>query len=299
MPFAIGVNHSTPLLQMRKKLVRIPKISVKILLKNQEISAIPAVPTTRSLFINKLHDFMGIVCTLPCLNSGHFEVFESKLGSVHTGNGTFNHLVNDISPEILLNAYSAVEFHIQNLSRFVNRWLAYQTLWDTKVSEVASSVNGDINKWHELIIEASSARNTLDSTAAATKFGPIVVTYNKALLQVNMKLDSWQKELQIYFASVLADRMNEAFEGVSNAKMRLENTVLEGSSVATNEIVLGVTFLQEVTQKLPSWQKKTNELGDSEKLLKRQGHAFCRDWMESFLVVGLLQQVEQLLAREE
>lgn len=299
MPFAIGVNHSTPLLQMRKKRVRIPKISVEILLKNQEISAIPAVPTTRSLFINKLHDFMGIVCTLPCLNSGHFEVFESKLGSVHTGNGTFNHLVNDISPEILLNAYSAVEFHIQNLFRFVNRWLAYQTLWDTKVSEVASSVNGDINKWHELIIEASSARNTLDSTAAATKFGPIVVTYNKALLQVNMKLDSWQKELQIYFASVLADRMNEAFEGVSNAKMRLENTVLEGSSVATNEIVLGVTFLQEVTQKLPSWQKKTNELGDSEKLLKRQGHAFCRDWMESFLVVGLLQQVEQLLAREE
>ena len=99
-----------------------------------------------------------------------------------------------------------MEFHIQNLSSFVNRWLAYQTLWDTKVSEVASSVNGDKNKWHELIIEASSARNTLDSTAAATKFGPIVVTYNKALLQVNMKLDSWQKELQICFASILADR---------------------------------------------------------------------------------------------
>eukprot|EP00804_Cyclotella_cryptica_P026574 CCRYP_014010-RA/>CCRYP_014010-RA protein AED:0.03 eAED:0.03 QI:237/1/1/1/0.92/0.78/14/3696/3180 len=281
----------------KQKLVRIPKIAVEILLRNQEISAIPAVPSTRSVFINELHDYMGVVCTLPCLNSGRFEVFETQAGSVHTRNDNFHHLVNDVSPEILSSAYSVVEFHIQNLSRFVNRWLAYQTLWDTQVSEVASAVDADINKWHELILEASSARNTLDSTAAATEFGPIVVRYNKALSQVNMKLDSWQKELQIYFASVLADRMSETFEKVSNAKARLENIVLEGSSVATSEIVLGVTFLQEVTQHISSWHKKTKELGDSEKLLKRQRHAFRSDWMESSVIVGLLQQVEQLLAK--
>lgn len=53
---------------------------------------------------------------------------------------------------------------------------------------------------------------------------------------------------------------NETFEKVSNAKIRLENTVLEGSSVATSERVLGVTFLQEVTHQLPSWHKKARAL---------------------------------------
>lgn len=42
---------------------------------------------------------------------------------------------------------------------------------------------------------------------------------------------------------------------------------------------------------------KRQELCDSEKLLKLQRHASRSDWMESSLVVGRLQQVEQLLAK--
>jgi dynein heavy chain 1 len=73
--------------------------------------------------------------------------------------------------------------------------------------------------------------------------------------------------------------------------------VLEGSSAATSEIVIGVTFIREVSQQLPSWHKKAKDLVDSEKLLKRQRHAFRGDWMESSVLVGLLQQVEQLLTK--
>eukprot|EP00984_Skeletonema_dohrnii_P037236 scaffold39112_cov233-Skeletonema_dohrnii-CCMP3373.AAC.1 len=60
-----------------KSSIKIPKISVEILLRNQEISAQPSVPATRSLFLDELHAYMGIVCTLPRLNSGRFDVFES------------------------------------------------------------------------------------------------------------------------------------------------------------------------------------------------------------------------------
>ena len=281
----------------KDKAVRIPKISIEILLKNQEISTMPAVPSTRVIFINELHDYMGIVCALPCLNSGRFEVFESDSSPKQNYPHSFHHLINQVSPQTLANAYAAVEIHIRNLSVFVNRWLAYQTLWDTQVSDVASAVDGDINKWHELILEASCARNTLDSTATTTEFGPIIVKYHKVLSQVNMKYDSWQKELQTYFASVLSERVNESYEKVSDAKSRLESTVLEGSSASTSEVVLGVTFLQEVTQHLPSWHKKARELGDSEKLLKRQRHTFRHDWMESSVIFGLLEQVEQLLGK--
>lgn len=279
-----------------KKLVRIPKISIEIMLKNQEISAFPAVPTARATFINELHDYMGIVCHLPCLNSGRFEVFESANGGKETG--TFHYLSGSVSPEVMSDAYFAIECHVQNLTAFVDQWLSYQTLWDSQVAEVASAVEGDLNRWHELIMEASAARNTLDSAATAAEFGPIVVKYNKVQSQINLKFDSWQKELQTYFASVLAERINENYEKVSSAKTRLEGVSLEGSSsAATSEIVLGVTFLQEVTQQLPSWHKKMKELADSEKLLKRQRHAFRSDWVEASLVGGQLQQVEQLLAK--
>jgi len=273
----------------RKKLVRIPAIKVEILLKNQEISAFPAVPTTRTLFMDSLHDYMGIVCTLPCLNSGRFEVFESESSTTTTAE-TFHYLSNSVSPESLSNAYVSVERHIQNLTVFVNQWLGYQTLWDSQVGDVAAKVDGDLAKWHALILEASTARATLDAASSVAEFGPIVVRYNKVQNQVNLKYDSWQKELQTYFSAFLAERINDSFEKVSNAKSRLERISLEGSSAATSEIVLGVTFLQEVTQQLPSWHKKKKELSDSEKLLKRQRHVFRGDWLEASLVGGQLQQ---------
>ena len=93
---------------------------------------------------------------------------------------------------------------------------------------------------------------------------------------MNLKYDSWQKELQTYFATFLSERVNESYEKVSHVKTRLEGISLEGSSAATSEIVLGVTFLQEVTQQLPL-HKKMKELADSEKMLKRQRHVFRGD----------------------
>jgi dynein heavy chain 1 len=292
-----GVKKGKPSLNKKiKKLVRIPKIGVEILLRNQEISAFPAVPSTRSIFLNELHDYMGIVCMLPCLNSRRFEVFDSKNNGANAAD-TFYYLSNSVSPEALSNAYCAVECYIQSLSRFVDQWLAYQSLWDSQVSDVAATVGGDLTKWHELIVDASASRTTLDSAATVAEFGPIAVKYNKVQSHVNLKYDSWQKELQTYFAAILAERICENYNKVSTTKTRLEGISLEGSSAATSDIVLGVTFLQEVTQQLTSWNKIVRELVDSEKLLKKQRHAFRGDWVEASLVGGQLQQVEQLLAK--
>ncbi|KAL7555016.1 hypothetical protein ACHAWF_018608 [Thalassiosira exigua] len=280
----------------KKGSVRVPKIAIEIQLRNQEISAHPAVPTVRSKFLDELHDYMGIVCTLPRLNSRRFEVFES--GPVEGGaSDTFHELADTVSAEVMADAYFSVECHMKNLSAFVDEWLGYQALWDNQVADVAAGAGSDLKNWHDLILDVSNTRATLDSTSTAAEFGPIVVRYNKVQSQVNLKYDSWQKELQTYFAAVLAERIHENHEKVANAKTRLEGISLEGSSAATSEIVLGVTFLQEVTQQLPSWERRMKELADSEKLLRRQRHTFRGDWVEASLVGGQLQQVEQLLAK--
>ncbi|KAK1747403.1 dynein heavy chain [Skeletonema marinoi] len=245
-----------------KDSIKIPKISVEILLRNQEISAQPS-----------LHAYMGIVCTLPRLNSGRFDVFASETRKEDT-----------------------VEDHIRNLTIFVNQWLGYQTLWDSQVGDVASAVDGDLSKWYDLIVEASAARNTLDSTATVTEFGPISVRYSKVQSQVNLKYDSWQKELQTYFAAVLSERINESYEKVSSAKTRLESISLEGASVQRMRLSSG-DILTRSDAATSLWLKKSKELFESEKLLKRQRHVFRGDWTEASIVMGQLQQVEQVLSK--
>jgi dynein heavy chain 1 len=251
------------------------------------------------MFLQELHKYMGVVCDLPRPRSGRFEVFDSRTGKADASEEeeeTFHHLIYKSSADNVSTAYETVEKHIQDLSSFVNQWLAYQTLWDTRVSDVASSVGEDIDQWQSLLLEATEARAALDSSATAAQFGPMSVKYNKVQSQINLKYDSWQKELQSSFASILAERIVATHEKITNAKTRLENVSMETSS-NTNDIVLGVTFIQEMKQKLGTWGKEVTRLIASELLLKRQRHHFRGEWMETSVVKGQYEHMEQILDR--
>ena len=276
--------------------ISVPAIQVEIMLRNQEISAVPAVPVVRSLFLKCLHDFIGVVCMLPRPKSGRFEVFDSRTGQSggHEVEEKFTNLIHKVEVKAVSEAYASTELHIREMTSFVNQWFAYQTLWDTRVSEVASQVGEDIEKWQALLAEASDARTALDSVARAATFGPISVKYDKVQSQINLKYDSWQKELQSSFSSILAQHIAETHEKISNAKTKLEQVSLDSSS-NTDDIVLGVTFIQEMKQKLASWSKDVQKLIDSELTLKRQRHLFRADWVETSVVRGQFEHLEQIL----
>jgi dynein heavy chain 1 len=279
--------------------VSIPQISVEILLRNQEISAVPAVPTVRSLFLNKLHDFIGIVCDLPRPKSGRFEVFDNATTPQASGQAAedkFDRLIHMVPAETVALAYERVEERIADASDFIDEWLAYQTLWDTQVSDVAASVGNDIDKWQALLLESAEARSALDSSATVADFGPLAVKYNKVQSQINLKYDSWQKELQNSFASILGQCINEAHQKMSDAKTKLETTSLESSN-NTENIVLGVTFIQEMKSQSEAWTDEMERLDASERLLKRQRHHFRGDWMETSVVKGQYEQLQQILER--
>lgn len=275
------------------------KVSLEIVLRNQEISAVPALPTIRTLFLNKLHEYVGIVCSLSRPKSGRYEIFDSVTAKSSAGSDidleTFDNLIHLVPSAIVSEAYMAIEDHIAEAATFVNKWLAYQTLWDTQVSDVAASVGTDIEMWQALLLEASQARTTLDSSASVAEFGPIIVKYGKVQSQINLKYDSWQKELQSSFASILGQCIAESHANISSAKSKLEETTLDSAS--TESIVLGVTFIQEVKQKIGAWVKEVEALNSSEKLLKRQRYAFHSEWMETSIVKGLNDSLLQILER--
>jgi dynein heavy chain 1 len=145
------------------------------------MSCVPAVPTARSLFSDRLHDYIGIVCNLPCPKSGSYEVFEdtaaAKSGSA--SDDTFERLIGMIPAETVSISYARVEERVAEMSAFVDQWLAYQTLWDTQVIDVASAVGNDIEKWQQLLVESAEARSAVDLSSVSTNFGALSVKYSK------------------------------------------------------------------------------------------------------------------------
>ena len=113
--------------------------------------------------------------------------------------------------------------------------------------------------------------------------------------QINLKYDSWQKELQASFAAVLAQCISQTHETITKAKTRLEESTLDSAS--TDNIVLGVTFIQEIKQKVAIWAKELEALRASEKLLKSQRYIFPNDWTETSVLQGLFESLGQILER--
>jgi dynein heavy chain 1 len=278
------------------KMTSVPSVSVEIVLRNQEISSVPAVPTVRGLFLNLLHDYIGIVCNIQRLKSGRFEVFDTIGANSSAGEERFYSCIAMVPPDIVSTAYARIGILIEDTSAFVAQWLEYQALWDTQVSDVAAAVGADIKKWQTLLMESAEARSAVDMSATSASFGPIVVKYNKVQSQITLKYDSWQKELQSSFATILGQCILDAHKKMEDAKAKLEAATLETSS-GTENIVIGVTFIQEMKHNVDVWEAELEELEASERLLKRQRHHFRSDWMETSVVQGKFDMLKQLLAR--
>lgn len=276
------------------------QVSLEIVLRNQEIMPAPAMPKVRANLLDALHVYIGVVCDLPKPQGGRYEVFDSitakSSGDMTAAEPqTFDHLVSMIPAALLADAYKEIDRHVQESSHFVDQWLAYQTLWDTQVADVAATVGRDVNQWQALLLEASEARSTLDSSATESSFGPVVVRYGKVQSQINLKYDSWQKELQASFAAILSQCIFSCRETIEIAKTKLEETTLDSAS--TDGIVIGVTFIQEVKQKVSIWAKELESLSSSEKLLKKQRFVFHSEWTETSVVKGLHDSLLQILER--
>jgi dynein heavy chain 1 len=157
-------------------------ISVDIVLRNQKISATPSPYAVRSTLLSHLHDFIGIVLNLPRPSGSKFEVFEGADIHATTQSNTcnFHFLIQRVNPELLCKAYAEAEVHINNLSNFVATWLSYQSLWDTRMSDVMAALGEhDLHVWYSTLIDIRAARAALDANSTKVNFGPILVRYDK------------------------------------------------------------------------------------------------------------------------
>ena len=67
------------------------------------------------------------------------------------------------------------------------------------------------------------SRKTVDTTETMKKFGPVEIHYGKVQQKVNLKYDSWHREILSRFGSLLGEKMLDKRLQAGGSSMRANN----------------------------------------------------------------------------
>ncbi|PIK60017.1 putative cytoplasmic dynein 1 heavy chain 1 [Apostichopus japonicus] len=178
---------------------------------------------------------------------------------------------------LLEDGYAAVESIVKEVNTYVNVWLQYQSLWDMQPHNVYSKLGEDTNKWMKLLTEIRQSRTTFDNAETRKEFGPIVIDYGKVQSKVNMKYDSWHKEILSKFGNRLGSEMAEFHAALSKSRTELEQHSVDTAS--TSDAVSFITYVQNLKRKHRAWEKQVLTYQGGQKLLERQRYQFPTNWL--------------------
>ena len=82
-------------------------------------------------------------------------------------------------------------------------------------------------------------RRTFDTPETQKTFGPIVVDYAKVQSKVNLKYDSWHKEILNKFGSLLGQESHDFYGSINKARADLEQqTVILREKIVKSKLLL-------------------------------------------------------------
>ena len=170
-----------------------------------------------------------------------------------------------------------IEDKVQSVSRYVDKWLRFQALWDLEADYVYQRLGDSMADWGQLLADIRQARSTFDTADTRKDFGVCVIDYTNAQSKVNAKYDSWQRELVARYGSKLGLLMKDVFAAILKARTALETLTIEGSS--TTQAVSFITFVQDLKRKEQRWAPLVEQFAIGQKTLERQRYSFVSDWL--------------------
>jgi len=262
----------------------------EVLLANQILYLSSPLENARKDWIEAFHQHLAIAAKLPRLNITQLQVFSASAELLD-----YSNIVNRLGSSVLSEPFAAIETQVTNAKLCVEQWLQYQALWDASVTVVAERLGRDMLKWQQLLEEIKAARVNIDSVDEERWFGPIVINHRQVQNKVNLKYDTWQKEAQARFGSILLEEMKSEHADCVACKSRLEAILLEGP---VKEVVIGVEFILKTKANLQARERNIGELESSEKLLKQQRYQFPSEWLYVSNVLGSFTDVCRILDRQ-
>ena len=71
-----------------------------------------------------------------------------------------------------------------------------------------------------LSLTPRKSRKTVDTTETMKQFGPVEIHYGKVQQKVNLKYDSWHREILSRFGSLLGENMHDFHSTVAKASQQ-------------------------------------------------------------------------------
>lgn len=265
----------------------------EILLSNQILFLNPPLESSRAEWVASIHRHISVVSALPRLSGTRYNVFSQESENTQKD---FSNVVFKLGPEILSRPFSVIEEKIHNAKLFVRQWLQYQALWDASAQVLVDKLGTHIGRWRQLLIEIKAARATIESSSEEMRFGPIVINYRQVQNKINLKYDTWQKDLQLRFSVILLDEIRTLHAALTDAKSQVEAVSLEGP---TKEVIAGVECILKMRATLSSRKLAVEEVEQSEKLLQRQRFQFPVEWLSVSNVSSAFDDFSAVLERRK
>lgn len=272
---------------------RLSHLVHEVTMRNQVIYLDPPLEFSRASWLDQLHEWLGVVCTLQKIKSSRYDMRLEAAQDVATMR--FSHLPNRCT-EPLTQVYGAIEDKIREVSVYVDDWLRFQSLWDLKSDQVYDILGEDLRKWLQLLQDIRKTRSTFDTSDVSRSFGNVIIDYEQVQMKVNAKYDQWQHEILVKFAARLGARMAEICAEIEKARKDLEGQSLESTSTA--QVVHFITSVKQCKQKVKTWAPEVEVFRQGQTTLTRQRYQFPNDWLDVDQIEHEWATLNEILARK-
>ncbi|XP_012579828.1 PREDICTED: cytoplasmic dynein 1 heavy chain 1, partial [Condylura cristata] len=256
---------------------KIKNVVHELRITNQVIYLNPPIEECRYKLYQEMFAWKMIVLSLPRIQSQRYQV------GVHyelTEEEKFyrNALTRmPDGPVALEESYSAVMGIVTEVEQYVKVWLQYQCLWDMQAENIYNRLGEDLNKWQALLVQIRKARGTFDNAETRKEFGPVVIDYGKVQSKVNLKYDSWHKEVLSKFGQMLGSNMTDFHSQISKSRQELEQHSVDTAS--TSDAVTFITYVQSLKRKIKQFEKQVELYRNGQRLLEKQRFQFPPSWL--------------------
>ncbi|CAG10419.1 unnamed protein product, partial [Tetraodon nigroviridis] len=257
---------------------KIKNVVHELRITNQVIYLNPPIEDCRYKLYQEMFSWKMVILSLPRIQSQRYQVgvhyelseeekfYRNALTRMPDG------------PAALEEAYNAVEDIVGEVEQYVKVWLQYQCLWDMQAENIYNRLGEDLTKWQALLVQIRKARGTFDNAETRKEFGPVVIDYGKVQSKVNLKYDSWHKEVLSKFGQMLGQNMQDFHAQISKSRQELEQHSVDTAS--TSDAVNFITYVQTLKRKIKQFEKNVDVSNcNGQRLLEKQRFQFPPSWL--------------------
>ncbi|XP_018619664.2 cytoplasmic dynein 1 heavy chain 1 isoform X1 [Scleropages formosus] len=256
---------------------KIKNIVHELRITNQVIYLNPPIEDCRYKLYQEMFSWKMVILSLPRIQSQRYQVgvhyelseeekfYRNALTRMPDG------------PAALEEAYNAVMEIVNEVEQYVKVWLQYQCLWDMQAENIYNRLGEDLNKWQALLVQIRKARGTFDNAETRKEFGPVIIDYGKVQSKVNLKYDSWHKEVLSKFGQMLGNNMQDFHSQISKSRQELEQHSVDTAS--TSDAVTFITYVQTLKRKIKQFEKQVDLFRNGQRLLEKQRFQFPPSWL--------------------